>query len=127
MTRAQFEVLVSEGIRAIPKKFRDKLDNVDIVIEESPPKSLRDFGGDHKNLSLLGLYQGVPRTKRTTFYSGVLPDKITIFQKPIEKKAGGSKEKIRQLVKRVVWHEIAHHFGIGESQVRKIETKKFKI
>ncbi|MBZ9572957.1 metallopeptidase family protein [Patescibacteria group bacterium] len=119
MTRVQFEKLVSEAIRAIPKKFRDKLDNVDVVIEDWP-KTPNKF-------SLIGLYQGVPKTKRTTSYSGVLPDKITIFQKPIERIGGNSKEKIRQIVKKTVWHEIAHHFGMDEKKVRKVENKKFKL
>jgi len=117
MTREQFEKLVKEGIRAIPKKFRDKLDNIDIVIEDWP--------NIPNKFSLLGLYQGVPRTKRTTHYSGVLPDKITIFQKPIERIGGNSEEKICQIVKKTVWHEIAHHFGMDEKKVREAEIKKF--
>jgi len=116
MTHNQFEKLVREGIRAIPKKFRDKLDNVDITIEDWPDVP--------NKFSLLGLYQGVPRTKRTTHYGGVLPDKITIFQKPIERIAGGSPEKICRIVKKTVWHEIAHHFGFNEKEVRNLEKKR---
>lgn len=115
MTQNQFEKLVREGIRAIPKRFKDKLDNVDIVIEDWP--------NIPNKFSLLGLYQGVPRTKRTTHYGGVLPDKITIFQKPIERVAN-SEEEIRQIVKKTVWHEIAHHFGLNEKEVRNLEKKR---
>ncbi len=118
MIRAEFEKLVLEGINSLPKKIRDKLDNVDIVIE--------DWSDAPNKFSLLGLYQGVPRTGRTTHYSGVLPDKITIFQKPIERAAGSSQEQICQMVKRIVWHEIAHHFGMDEKKVREVETKKFR-
>ena len=118
MKRDEFEKLVLEGIDSLPKKLKAKLDNVDVVIEDWPDVP--------NKFSLLGLYQGVPRTGRTTHYSGVLPDKITIFQKPIERVAGDSQEQIRQTVKRVVWHEIAHHFGMDEKKVREVETKRFR-
>ena len=90
MKKEEFEKLVLQGIKAIPKKFRDKLDNIEITIEDKPSSG---------NSWLLGLYQGVPKTKRTSHYGGVLPDKITIFQNTIERIAAGSKEKICQLVK----------------------------
>ncbi|MDI6882865.1 MAG: metallopeptidase family protein [Patescibacteria group bacterium] len=118
MKKEQFEKLIRETIKTMPKKFRDKLDNLEIVIEEWPR-------GENK-FSLLGLYQGVPRTKRTTHYSGVLPDKITIFQKPIEKIGSNCREKICQIVKRTVWHEIAHHFGMDEKKVREVEVRKYR-
>ena len=116
MRKENFEKLVNEGLREIPFEFRKKLDNVEIVIEK-----------ESRRKNLLGLYQGVPKTKRSHAYSGILPDKITIFQDSIEKKAGDSEDKIRQLVKQVVWHEIAHHFGMEEDEVRKAEAKKFKM
>jgi len=122
MTREKFEKLVQEGIKAIPKRFLEKLDNVDIVIEEEPThyqlKKLRA----KKNLILFGLYEGVPKTKRW-HYSQVLPDKITIFKGPIERYAK-SESQIRELVKNTVWHEIAHHFGISERGVRKLEKNR---
>lgn len=119
MKRSDFEKLVKEAVEEIPEKFRKRLDNLEVVVEDWP---------DIPNkFALLGLYQGVPRTKRTSSYGGVLPDKITIFQGPMERKAGGSEEKIAKLVKRVVWHEIGHHFGMEEGRVRKIEAEKFKI
>jgi len=112
MERDKFEELVRQGIEAIPKRFLEKLDNVDIVIEDKP-----------KNGSmLLGLYQGIPQTKRG-FYSGVLPDKITIFQKPIEAVALND-EHIKEIVKNTVWHEIAHHFGMDEERVRRVEKRR---
>jgi predicted Zn-dependent protease with MMP-like domain len=122
MNREKFEELVNEGIKAIPKKFLEKLDNVDIVIEDEPTpyqlRKLRARGG----LIIFGLYEGVPQTKRGN-YGQVLPDKITIFQKPIEKYAS-SEEEIKEIVKNTVWHEIAHHFGMDERKVREVELRR---
>jgi len=122
MTQEKFEELVNEGIKAIPKKFLEKLDNVDIVIEDEPtPEQLRKLrmkGGSF----IFGLYEGVPQTKRW-HYGQVLPDKITIFQKPIEKIAR-SETEVKKIVKNTVWHEIAHHFGMDERKVREAEYRR---
>jgi len=122
MELEKFEKLVNEGIKAIPKKFLEKLDNVDIVIEDEPTlyqlKKIRAQRGS----IIFGLYEGVPQTKRG-YYGQVLPDKITIFQKPIEKYAS-SESKIREMVKNTVWHEIAHHFGMDEKRVREAESRR---
>ena len=122
MTREKFEKLVNEGIKAIPERFLEKLDNVDIVIEEEPtPYQLRKLRA-RKSLIIFGLYEGVPQTKRG-HYGQVLPDKITIFKKPIERIAR-SESEIKEIVKNTVWHEIAHHFGIDEKRVREAELRK---
>ena len=122
MTEERFEKIVKEGIKAIPKRFLEKLDNVDIVIEDEPTswqfKKLKTKNG----FLIFGLYEGVPKTKRGS-YGMVLPDKITIFKKPIEQIAR-SEEGIKEIVKNTVWHEIAHHFGFSEEGVRKAESKK---
>lgn len=121
MIRENFEKLVNEGIKAIPQKFLEKLNNVDIVIEDEPtPYQLKKLKARTGSL-FLGLYEGVPQTKRWS-YGQVLPDKITIFQKPIEIVAR-TEEEIKEIVKNTVWHEIAHHFGIDEKKVREIESK----
>ena len=112
MNQEEFQKIVEEGISAIPKRFLEKLDNVDICIEEEPPRGR----------PLFGLYQGIPKTKRG-HYGQVLPDKITIFKGPIERR-GRSKEKIREIVKNTVWHEIAHHFGMNEREVREVEKRR---
>jgi len=120
--REKFEKLVMEGVRAIPEKFLEKLDNVDIVIEDEPtPYQLRKLRA-RKSLIIFGLYEGVPQTKRG-HYGQVLPDKITIFKKPIERIAR-SESEIKEIVKNTVWHEIAHHFGIDEKRVREAELRK---
>lgn len=113
MTIERFEELVNEGIKAIPKEFLAKLDNVDIVIENEPTSE-----------QLLGLYEGIPKTKRWG-YGQVLPDKITIFKNPIEKIAQ-SEQKVKRLVRDIIWHEIAHHFGMDEKEVRKVESRRRK-
>ena len=121
MRKEEFEKIVKEGIAQIPDKFLKKLDNVDIVVEDQPSVyQLRKLKS--RGLRLFGLYQGVPQTKRC-HYGQVLPDKISIFQKAIEEVAQ-SEEEIKSIVKNTVWHEIAHHFGMSESEVRKAESKR---
>ncbi len=122
----KFRKLVEEGIKAIPEEFLKKMENVDIVVEEEPsPEQLKKLK-IRKGVFLLGLYEGIPQSQRWG-YGQVLPDKITIFKNPIEE-AADSEEKIRDIVKNTVWHEIAHHFGMDEKKVRKAESrKKFKI
>ena len=114
MKQEEFEKLVQEGIEMIPKRFLEKLSNVAICIEETPP-------GKQDSL-LLGLYEGVPQTDRQ-HYGQVLPDKITIFKRPIEQIAR-SKAEVRKIVADTVWHEIAHHFGMNEGRVRRAERKR---
>jgi predicted Zn-dependent protease with MMP-like domain len=124
MDMERFEKLVEEGIKDIPQKFLDKLDNVGIVVEENPtPEQLKKLK-IRKNYFLFGLYEGIPKTKRWG-YSDVLPDKITIFKNHIEQSAQ-SEEEIKKLVKETVWHEIAHHFGMDEKEVREAELRRKK-
>lgn len=117
-----FEKLVREGIRAIPQELLKKLNNVDIIIEDSPSLEQLKKLKIRNNYSLLGLYEGIPKTKRWE-YGQVLPDKITIFKNSIEKIAN-SEEEIKEIVKETVWHEIAHHFGMDEESIRKSEALK---
>lgn len=122
MDKNDFEKIVKEGISFIPKKFLKMLSNVEIVIEKNPNQEQLEKLKLHKGYKLLGLYEGVPKTKRWS-YGQVLPDKITIFQEAIEKTSNSEKE-IKETVKNVVWHEIAHHFGIDEKKVRTLEKSK---
>ena len=124
MTLEEFEKIVEEGIGAIPKRFLEKLENVDICIEEElTPFQLKKLRAKKGSL-VFGLYEGIPQTKRR-HYAQVLPDKITIFKKPIERVAR-SENDIKEIVKNTVWHEIAHHFGMDEKRVRKLEKKRRK-
>jgi len=125
MERQKFEALVFRAVEALPPEFRSKLENVDIIAEDWPsPNQVRWLGLRYK-AQLLGLYEGVPQTKRDSGYNLVLPDKITIFQKPIELKCRSDKE-IEGEIGRVLRHEIAHHFGIGDAALYKIEKQKLR-
>lgn len=126
MTRGQFEALVTEGVRAIPEKFRKKLNNVVLLLEEEPSAAVRRAQGLRSNETLFGLYHGIPHTVRGAGYGvgGTLPDTITIFQKPIEQAAHGNPARIRQMVCDTVWHEVAHHFGMSETEVRRCEKRR---
>jgi len=120
MDRERFEWLVARAVDSLPEEFRTKLENIDVVVEDWPTQGQQAKVGLKDGQTLLGLYQGVPRTKRGRHYGLVPPDKITIFQKPIEAKCRHDTE-ITAEIKRVVRHEIAHHFGIGEARLRQIE------
>jgi predicted Zn-dependent protease with MMP-like domain len=121
LRQEEFEQLVKEGIEAIDERFLQKLKNVEIVIENDPaPSQLEKL--KLRGALLFGLYEGIPQTKREQ-YGQVLPDKITIFKNQIEK-VFSKPEDIKKAVKDTVWHEIAHHFGMDEHQVRAAEKKR---
>ncbi len=123
MERERFEALVMRALDNLPPEFQHRLENVDIVVEDWPtPRQLRQAKRSHPN-QLLGLYQGVPQTRRGRGYGLVLPDKISIFQKPIEAHCRFGTE-IEAKIEGVVRHEIAHHFGLDEKALRKIEGAK---
>jgi len=125
MQREKFEALVARAIDNLPPEFQCKLENVDIVVENWPtPGQLRQAKHHHPT-QLLGLYQGVPQTRRGRGYGLVLPDKISIFQKPIEAHCRFGDE-IEATVEEVVRHEIAHHFGLDERTLRQIEIEKHR-
>jgi len=118
MERNDFEKLVEEAIAEIPDKFLAQLKNVAIVIEEEPSEEQLQKLKLRKDLMLLGLYEGVPLTRRNASYGMVLPDKISIFKNSIELTAPTPAE-IKKLVQDTVRHEIAHHFGSNESGAKK--------
>jgi len=118
--RLEFEELVAEAMDGLPEEFLSRLENVDVVVQDYPTRGQLASGGLPRGHTLLGLYEGVPQTRRGRGYGMVLPDKITIFQKPIEVMCR-SDGQIAAEVRRVVLHEIAHHFGIGETRLREIE------
>lgn len=126
LSQEKFEEAVQKGIKAIPEKFLQKLNNVAIIIEEEPSPSQKKKVNLHPNWTLFGLYEGIPQAVRGQNYSGVLPDKITIFKRPIENEAD-SEEDIEEIVKNTVWHEIAHHFGMDEPRVQQAENKRQKL
>jgi predicted Zn-dependent protease with MMP-like domain len=106
----EFERWVEEALASLPEDLRGSMSNVAIVVEEEPP------GGQ----PLLGLYQGLPLPRRGSSYAGVPPDKITIFRGPLERLYGADPDRLRREVRRVVLHEVAHHFGISDDRLREL-------
>lgn len=116
LTRQQFEILVGEAIESLPDEILAWLDNVAIVVGEWPsPGQLAQVGLDSADL-LFGLYVGVPKTKRGFTYGEIVPDKIVIYQRPIELVCR-TPDQVRDRVRRTVLHEIGHHFGMDEDQL----------
>jgi predicted Zn-dependent protease with MMP-like domain len=107
----RFERLVEDAVESLPPDLRRRLSNVEIVVEDEPPPGER----------LLGLYQGVPLTRRGSAYSGALPDKISIYRRPLERLYGHDPELLRTQVRRVVLHELAHHFGISDERLIELD------
>ena len=124
MKKNNFEQLISEAISALPEHGRKAMDNVAFVVEKEARRKKTKEIGIKVNEVLLGLYEGIPKTKRGAGYFGVLPDKITIFQQPIEELAGHDEKKLKKLIYEVVWHEVGHHLGFDEKEIRALEAKK---
>jgi predicted Zn-dependent protease with MMP-like domain len=119
MDRQRFEWLVAQAVDSLPDEFHDRLENIDVVVADQPtPDQLAQLG-KKRGVILLGLYEGVPLTKRSRHYGLVVPDKITIFQKPIEAICRNDAEIIAR-IQRVVLHEIAHHFGISDDRLKQL-------
>jgi predicted Zn-dependent protease with MMP-like domain len=108
---AHFDQLVSDALDELPDDIRGLMTNVAVTVEDEPPPGQ----------PLLGLYQGVPWGSRGPYYTGALPDKITIYRLPLERIAAGDPERLRFMVRRVVFHEIAHHFGISDARLVEID------
>ncbi len=119
MHRDMFTQLVANAVDALPVEFRDKLSNVEIVVEDWPSRDILKRAGAVQPADLLGFYQGIPQIRRTRNYGLVLPDKISIFQRPIELRCR-TPEEINQMVLHVLQHEIAHHFGIDDQRLREL-------
>jgi len=113
-----FAGLVADALDSLPEEFLERMENVEVTIEEWPSRDDLEEAGlsPRDKSSLLGLYRGVPLTHRDTFYSA-LPDRITIYQKPIERLAGQDEDEIREQVRHTVIHEIAHYYGISDERL----------
>jgi len=125
MNRERFEELVARAVETLPEQFLERLENVVVVVEDYPSRAQLAKVGVGRSYTLLGLYEGLPLTRRGRHYNLVVPDKITIFKKPIESRCRDDDE-ITAEVQKVVQHEIAHHFGIDESTMRQIEREKYR-
>jgi predicted Zn-dependent protease with MMP-like domain len=117
MDRGRFEKLVQQALKDLPQVFKDSLENVDVVIEDQPsPDQVKAVKARHRCL-VLGLYQGVPLDRRSHDYGMVMPDKVSIFKKNIEKICRTDEDIVR-IVTHTVQHELAHHFGISDERLR---------
>jgi predicted Zn-dependent protease with MMP-like domain len=120
MTRRQFEDLVERALRRLPRKFKDKLANIAVVVEDWPDDdTLGDLGIEPPD-TLYGLYRGVDLTHRDGSYGNVLPDTVTIYQGPIEEDCA-DEEEMADLVRETVIHEIGHYFGLDDETMERIE------
>jgi predicted Zn-dependent protease with MMP-like domain len=126
MTRERFTRLVEEALRDIPRSFRDEMKNVAVVVEDEPSREiLEDMDMDPEEDSLLGLYQGTPLPERGWSYGNALPDRISIYQFPIEESCEDD-EEIRTCVAETVIHEFGHYFGMSEEEIEEIEDKYWR-
>ncbi len=121
--RERFYNIVMKAIGELPPAFQKRLENVDVIVADWPTPVQLARNNVKSRYSLLGLYEGIPHTKRGQGYGMVLPDKITIFRKPIETRCH-SWEEVEKEVGKVVRHEIAHHFGIEEHRLQTLENEK---
>ena len=158
VARRAFEEFVQEGVEAIPRRFRVLIKNVAFLVDDEPTQKQRRDNKLLRSETLLGLYEGIPRTARGEDYGGlVLPDRITIFKRPIEEAARDScaendavqnarrsnnlrswiiampdivrrkyLDAVRKIVIETVWHEVAHHFGLPEPEVRRRERRRIR-
>lgn len=119
VSRAVFEAMVARAVDDLPAEFREAMENVETVVEDWPDvETMRRSGLDHPT-QLLGFYHGVPLTRRGQSYSLVLPDRISIYRMPILMRCR-TLDEVREMVGRVVRHEVAHHFGISDDRLREI-------
>ena len=125
MTREQFRQLVEEALQEIPRRFRDEMRNVAVVIEDEPPPDLLDEMEVPPGDTLFGLYQGTPLPERGWSFGNALPDRIAIYQGPIED-ACADDEEIRDCVAETVIHEFGHYFGMSEEEIEEIEARYWR-
>jgi predicted Zn-dependent protease with MMP-like domain len=120
LTRTEFEALVARALRQLPRRFRDRLENVAVVIEDwADEATLEEMGIDPPD-TLYGLYRGIDLTRRDSSYGGTLPDVITIYQGPIQEDCE-SIEDMEELVQDTVVHEVGHYFGLDDDELDELE------
>jgi predicted Zn-dependent protease with MMP-like domain len=121
--RERFEELVRQALATLPQEIAERIDNVDVEVQDWPEPKQLTSARVPRGRTLLGLYQGVPLTKRSSGYNMVPPDRIIIFQGPLERTARSDEELVSS-VRDVVIHEVAHHFGISDERLREIEAAR---
>jgi predicted Zn-dependent protease with MMP-like domain len=125
MTRARFEQLVAEAIRTIPARFRNELKNIAVIVEDEPADDLLDDMGIEPPDTLYGLYLGTPLTERSWDYGNTLPDRIVLYQWPIEEESE-TDEDVVVAVGETLIHEIGHYFGLSEEELEAIEEQYWR-
>jgi predicted Zn-dependent protease with MMP-like domain len=125
MTREDFKQLVAEAVMLIPKRFRREMKNLALVVEDEPPPELLDEMEIEPPDSLYGLYHGTPLPERTWGFGNTLPDRITIYQRPIEEDCEDDDE-IRAVIGETLIHEVGHYFGMSEEEIEEIEEKYWR-
>ena len=122
LTDEAFEAIIADALDTLPERYLNHVNNVAIVWEKEPTPAQREKLKLRGDQSLYGLYEGIPLTQRNNNYSMVLPDKITIFKNPTLYFAH-SIEDVKKQVKNTLWHEIAHHYGLGHDRIHELEGK----
>ncbi len=125
MRRDKFERLVSDALASIPRRFRDAMKNLVIVVEDEPPREVLEEMEIEPPGSLLGLYQGIPLTERQWDYGNALPDRILLFQRPLERESEDEDDLIIAIGETLI-HEIGHYFGLSEEEIEEIEEKYWR-
>ncbi len=125
MTRAEFERLVLEAVTLIPKRFRREIKNLALVVESEPSPELLEEMEIEPPDTLYGLYQGTPLTERTWGYGNTLPDRIVLFQRPIEEDCE-DEDEIRAVIGETLIHEVGHYFGLSEEEIEEIEERYWR-
>ena len=125
MTRAAFERLVAEAILLIPKRFRREMNNLAIVVEDEPSAELLEEMEIEPPDSLYGLYHGTPLPERTWPFGNQLPDRITLFQRPIEEDCDDEND-VRDVIGETLIHEVGHYFGLSEEEIEEIEERYWR-
>jgi predicted Zn-dependent protease with MMP-like domain len=120
--KVRFENLVDDALAELPAQFKERLQNITVIVEENPSREVYERTGGSPFSQILGLYHGVPFKHRGPFYGNIPPAVIVIYQKPIEKICS-TEEEVKKKVREVVFHEIAHYFGFDEKELKKIENQ----
>ena len=120
MTRRQFEALVAKALRKLPRKFKERIANIAVVVEDwADEGTLAEMGIEPPD-TLYGLYRGIDLTRRDSSYGNVMPDVITIYQGPIEEDSADEQE-MAEIVRETVVHELGHYFGLDDDTMHRIE------
>ena len=125
MTRERFQQLVLEAVTLIPKRFRREMRNLALVVEDEPAAELLEEMEIEPPDSLYGLYQGTPLPERTWDYGNNLPDRITLYQRPIEEDCE-DEDEIRAVIGETLIHEVGHYFGMSEDEIEEIEERYWR-